>query len=505
MKLYLTIRATLVAAMFVGAGCTAAEVDPFITVRAPVIALTHATVIDGTGGPALRDQTVVVDRGQIAAVGSAPTVALPPGAHVIELRGHTVIPGLVGMHDHLFYAADGGQRYISAPRRFAQLYLAAGVTTIRTGGTIDLAADARTKRDVDAGRWPGPSIHLTSAYIHSVSDRDHASAVIDDLVDSGATSVKVYTSATRQDLGAVVQAAHQRGLKVTGHLCAVGFREAAALGIDNLEHGLIVDTEFYSRKLPDVCPDWGMAVSELLRVDVDGGSVQETIRQLVRANVAVTSTLALFETFSPRSAYADPRVEVLLAPDLLDGYRRAVSQHIATVAERRAWEGALKVEMAFERSFVRAGGLLMAGADPTGWGHALPGAANHRNIELLVEAGFSIEQAIRIASANGATFLGQLSRIGTVTAGKRADLVVLRGDLTTDVRALRDVRVVFRDGLGYAPQLLLAAVRGQVGAERPTWMSELAAGAGIFVLGMAAAILASRVARRKKTPAPPPG
>jgi hypothetical protein len=126
-------------------------------------------------------------------------------------------------------------------------------------------------------------------------------------------------------------------------------------------------------------------------------------------------------------------------------------------------EAALKKEMAFELAFVRAGGLLMAGPDPTGNGGVLPGFGDQRELQLLVEAGFTPVEAIRIATANGARYLGRLDRIGTIEAGKQADLVVLKGDPTRRIADVENVEIVFKDGVGFDPVKLNASVRGMVG------------------------------------------
>ena len=119
--------------------------------------------------------------------------------------------------------------------------------------------------------------------------------------------------------------------------------------------------------------------------------------------------------------------------------------------------------MAFELAFARAGGLLLAGADPTGNGGALPGFADQRGLALLVEAGFTPVEAIRIASANGARYLGRIDRIGTVEPGKIADLVIVRGDPTQRIQDVEEVEIVFKDGFAYDPVKLIDSVRGMVG------------------------------------------
>src|SRR6184192_3096365 len=140
------------------------QVRQFVSVGDSVVALTNVTVIDGTGAAPKTNQTVVIRNGRIADVGPASSVRAPAGARVIDLGGHTVIPGLVGMHDHLFYTAAGGrsaQMSFTGPR----LYLASGVTTIRTTGGRAPYAEINTKEAIEAGRVPGPRIHLTAPYI----------------------------------------------------------------------------------------------------------------------------------------------------------------------------------------------------------------------------------------------------------------------------------------------------------------------------------------------------
>lgn len=136
---------------------------------------------------------------------------------------------------------------------------------------------------------------------------------------------------------------------------------------------------------------------------------------------------------------------------------------IAEHADKSIMPVLMKKEMQFEREFVAAGGLLMAGCDPTGYGATLPGFGDERNLELLVEAGFTPEQAIQIYTQNGAKFLGREDRIGTIAAGKQADLVVVSGDPAKDISAVEHVEYVFKKGIGYDPAKLIDSTRGMVG------------------------------------------
>jgi imidazolonepropionase-like amidohydrolase len=445
-------------------------VQPFVSVDAPVVVLRHVRVIDGTGAPARGDQMVVVRNGVIAAVAGA-DASVPDGARVLDLPGRTVIPGLVGMHEHLFYSAkmvrgpSGLSESFFVPQAysFPRLYLAAGVTTARTAGSIEPYLDLSVRRMIDAGQTPGPRFDITAPYVegptplfpqmHPLPDVASVRRFVEYWADQGATSFKIYNFVSRAQLAAAVEAAHKRKLKVAAHLCSVGFREAAALGVDSLEHGLITDTEFAPGKKPDVCLPGKDPVAGL---KVNDARVQELIKDLVAHRVAIGSTLAIFESaFRPERL--DRRGLELMIPETavnVEAIRAALGK---TPRPER-----LRQEMDFERAFARAGGLLIAGADPTGYGAVLAGFGDQRNIELLVEAGFTPVEAIVIATANGARYLGR-DDIGTIAPGKRADLVVVAGDPSARISDIEKVETVFKDGVGYDSGKLIEAVRGNVG------------------------------------------
>lgn len=457
-----------------------AALAPYVKVAAPTIVLEHVRVIDGTGAPARDDQTILIENGKISWAGlfmASPTP--PPGARVIDESGKTVFPGLVGMHEHLFYPLPGGgpgllplygEMADSAPR----LYLAGGVTAARTAGSLEPYTDISIKQEIDAGKMPGPKLFLTGPYLegapaigpqmHTLTGPDDAARLVDYWAGEGMTSWKGYMHVTPQELKAAIDAAHAKGQKVTGHLCAVGFQEAAALGIDNLEHGLVVDTEFYSQKKPGVCPGQRAPQEELAKMDVEGPQIQGTIRDLIAHHVAVTSTLAIFESFVPNRPpmSEEMRVRSSLLPDAWASYattRATIAEHVADPM----WARLLKMEMQFERDFAKQGGLLMAGCDPTGYGGVLPGFGDQRNLELLVEAGFTPEEAIHIATENGAQWLGQEMNFGTIAPRKAADLVVVDGNPAKNIADVEKVDTVFKDGVGYDPQKLIESVRGLVG------------------------------------------
>ena len=457
------------------------QVKAFVKVEPGVVALTHVRVIDGTGAAAREDQTIVLNKSKIDTVGAATTVNVPKDAQVIDLHGYTVIPGLVGMHDHMFYPVGPGifgEMAFSFPR----LYLAGGVTTIRTTGSLEPYTDLEIKKKIDSGEMPGPKMHVTGPYLegagswavqmHQLTGPEDATKTVNYWLDEGVDNFKAYMFITPEELSAAVVAAHKRGAKVTGHLCSIGFRQAADLGIDDLEHGLFVDTEFFPWKKPNECTDTPKDPAFMATLDVNSRPLHDMILYLVQKHVAVTSTLPVFEmgTFTGRPTIPQ-RVLDALTPDARSALlqNRVRSSDAAVIrkeygTDTSPWPAAFKKELEFEYAFAKAGGLLLAGEDPTGMGGVLAGFGDQREVELLVEAGFTPIEAIHIATANGAQFLGELDRIGTVAPGKQADLVVIKGDPSQKIEDIENVETVFKDGVGYDSAKLIDSVRGTVGS-----------------------------------------
>jgi imidazolonepropionase-like amidohydrolase len=439
----------------------------FVKIDSPVVVLTHVRIVDGTGAPARENQTIVIRDGKIAEANDTPRVTLPAGATIIDLPGRTVIPGLVMMHEHLYYTAGAGV-YGQYGASFVRLYLAGGVTTMRTGGNVNGFMDMNLARRIDAGELAGPAIDATGPYLngpntqlqmHSLVDAADARRQVAYWADMGATSFKAYMQITRDELKASIEEAHKRGLKITGHLCSVTYAEAADLGIDNLEHGFMASTDFVADKQPDVCPGQAKGQQTIAALDENGAPFKALVKKLVDKRVALTSTMTVFETFTPGRPM--PRgLDVLVAP-LREQFQRAydrVQQNPQSVYKTLFPKG-----MALERAFAKAGGLLTAGTDPTGSGGVVPGFADQREIELLADAGFSPVEAISIATLNGAKYLGRDAKIGTIAAGKQADLVVVNGDPSRTIEDVRRVETVFKAGIGYDPVKLVASVSGQVG------------------------------------------
>jgi imidazolonepropionase-like amidohydrolase len=478
----LVLASVMWAAAFAVGQALSPQVKDFVKVDAPVVALTHVRVIDGTGAPAREDQTVILNQEKIESVGDASAANVPKDAQVLDLHGYSIIPGLVGMHDHMFYPT-GGSVYGEMAYSFPRLYLAAGVTTIRTTGSLEPYTDLELKRSIDTGTTPGPKMHVTGPYLegkgswaiqmHELTGPEDATRTVNYWMDEGVDNFKAYMFITRAEMRAAIEAAHKRGAKVTGHLCSVTWREAVDLGIDDLEHGWFVDTEFQSGKKPDECSGIGEDPVGLAKLDANSGPMHDSIQYLIQHHVAVTSTLPVFEMFSFTGRPAiDKRVLDALAPDArtawlanrvrysdADFFRKNFGTDVSP------YPAAYKKELEFEYAFSKAGGLLLAGLDPTGIGGVIAGFGDQREVELLVEAGFTPLEAIHIATYNGAQYLGELDRIGTIAPGKHADLVVIKGDPSKKIEDIENVETVFKDGIGYDSEKLIESVRGRVGLE----------------------------------------
>jgi len=442
-------------------------VRSFINVDAPVVVLTHVRVIDGTGAAPRENQTLVLRDGNIVGFGDTGTQAHPQGSTVLDLTGRSVIPGLVMVHEHLYYPTGPGV-YGQLGESFVRLYLAGGVTTMRTGGNANGVMDIELARQIEDGKQPGPAIDATAPYLngpqgmlqmHALRDAEDARSQVKYWADMGATSFKAYMNITRDELGAVVEEAHKRGMKVTGHLCSVTYAEAIDLGIDNLEHGFFPATDFVPDKKPDVCPGQAVGQRTIAALDPNGRAFRNLVKKLVDRHVALTSTLTVFETLTPGRPMP-PGLDVLL-PELRQNFESFYERNAQNT--KSVMPALLPKGFLLERAFAQAGGLLIAGTDPTGAGGVVPGFSNQRQLELLVEAGFSPVEAIKIGTLNGAKYLGRDARVGSIAIGKQADLVVVNGDPSRTIADVRKVDLVFKQGVGYDPARLIASVSGKVG------------------------------------------
>ncbi|HWT06940.1 MAG TPA: amidohydrolase family protein [Xanthomonadales bacterium] len=443
------------------------------------IAIVDVRLFDGTGAPVRDHQTVVIEGDRIAAVGATRDVHAPAGATIVDGRGATLMPGMVATHEHLFWFAPSapGPSGRPMPFQFPRLYLAAGVTSARTTGSMSPWTDLATRDGVAKHVRPGPKLDVTSPYISGPDEfypemarlRDAAEgrAFVDMWADRGVTSFKLYMHVQPDVARAVAAQAHRRHAKVVAHLCSIGAEEAVAIGVDSLEHGLFVDEDFDPKYRPNVCPDQSSELSPALaKLPIGDPRVTRLVRDMIAHHVALSSTLPVFEAFDIMRYDRDDWKRT--AP-LLNAVERAAGEAKRDRMRRNGasfaaeMDGGLKTEMRFEVAFYRAGGLLTGGADPTGLGTTLAGIADQREFELLVEAGLRIPEAVRVMTLNGAVSLGRADSVGTIAAGKSADLLLLDGDLANDVTAIEHPRVVFQDGIGYDAPAIFASLMGSVG------------------------------------------
>ena len=289
MKVGTVTLALGVALFFSAAAAPGQDFRDFIAVEGPAIALTHVKVIDGSGGPALEDQTILIQGDQITAVDPSGAVEVPEGFEVVDLTGHTVIPGLIGLHNHSYYTGGNGR---AAQLSFSgsRLYLASGVTTIRTTGARSPYEELNLAREIEAGRTIGPTMFTTGPYLTGeegprtmtlLESAEQARRVVRYWAEEGVSWFKAYTWISRAELGAAIEEAHRHGAKFTAHLCSVGYQEAVALGIDNVEHGLFANSEYAPNKRPDECPRGFRDGYPAL--DVNSEMVQKTFRDMIEA------------------------------------------------------------------------------------------------------------------------------------------------------------------------------------------------------------------------------
>jgi imidazolonepropionase-like amidohydrolase len=442
-------------------------VKRFIDYDSAFITITHCKLADVKNGKFIEDQTVIVRNGIITAIGDSKKLSSLAGSVVIDLTGKSLLPGFVLLHEHMYYAAyskDFTYLHVKElPYTFPKLYLACGATTVRTAGSVEPYSDLNLKRDIDQGKILGPEIDVTAPYLegkggifpgmHQLSGPAEAKTFVDFWASQGCTSFKGYMFVDKPTLKAAIDEAHAKGLKVTGHLCAVTYREAADMGIDQLEHGFSASTDFAPGKKENACPLGAPPIAS-----ADSPKVKDLIRFLIDKKVTMTSTLAVIYNMTTLDTTIRPEVLEAMSPDTREMFLNVYNKMRNAYGNKAMLE-----EMKMEKMFSDAGGLLTVGTDPTGSGATLAGYGSQQTIELLTQAGFSPIQAIRIATYNGAKALGLENKIGSIEVGKTADLVVIDGDVSQHLENIRKIVWVFKQGIGFNSQKIFSSVKGEVG------------------------------------------
>ena len=414
-----------------------------------VYALTNVSVIDGTGAAATRNQTIIVAGGVIQFVGDAAAAQPPASATVLDLRGSTVLPGLIMMHEHV--RGD----YLSS-----RLFLARGITTVRNTGSFEPIGEINLRTWIREGRVPGPEMFLTSPalsqheealsrykfiILQNVRDDAHARRIVSYWASEGVDAIKAYRGMTSTMLRVIVEEAHRLGLHVSGHLDdrKISCTEAAEIGLDSWEHN-------FSRCFSTAAPGGGRGS----RLDPDSPAGKAVMATLLSRRMTFTETPVDDRPLTAAEL-------AVLAPDAAADYQRIVRENDDLLGEHPASDEVQGKPGHALVAFSRAGGRVMLGADAVGLPQ-VPGFANLKALNLLYSIyGFTPLEAIRIATLNGASFLGIDKRTGSIAQGKEADLVVVKGDPSARMKDIDNVQFVFSNGVLFDSAKMLEEMRGK--------------------------------------------
>lgn len=444
----------------------------FVSANARIVLIKNARIVDGTGAEAIVNQSILIRGGKIISITASGQTATPEDAEVIDAQGKTILPGFVMLHEHMFYNASDPDWFIQStqPVIFPRLYLAAGVTTARTAGSFEPYTDLKVKQYIASGRLVGPNFDTSAPFVEGapaqvlqapeIETPEEARRFVNYWADQGMTSFKAYMNISKAALGAAIEEAHARGLKVAGHLCSVTYGEASDLGIDNLEHGFLLATDFVVDREKDKCG--GFPLARFMELELESPEVQALMDKLIENNTAITSTLAVLARISATVNPPNPAAIKTLGHGAKAHYLGNHAQGYANALNNDIWERAVRKEMAWEKAFADKGGLVVTGSDTTGIGGTVAGFANHELLKLLVEAGFTPLQAIQISTLNGAISMGRENTIGSIAVGKNADLILIDGKPDRDINDITKVVTVFKDGVGYNSKKLIEASRGRV-------------------------------------------
>ena len=363
--------------------------------QAPVLAVVHGTLIDGTGAEPLQDAVVLIEGDRIVAVGQADEVAIPDDAQTLDATGCTVLPGFINAHVHAAYDAEQLARWASA-----------GVTTVRDVGTfgrwtsdrgeVFVARDALNADGIGARLVvAGPLVTTVGGYGGLyVTSPDDARAKVNELIDQGADVIKIaiehdlqgrrWPTLTPEETAAIVETAHACGVRVAAHVSrAWHVEQALEAGVDDVNH---------------------MAVDRVS---------DELIHRMVASGMQWVPTMELWDCVAVRHGAVD------WLDQALDNLRR----------------------------FFEAGGEVVLGTDFAGYSCDFDDGMPMVEILLMARAGMSPMGIIAAATRNAAVACGRADDLGTIEPGKMADLLIVRGDPLEDLSVLLDVRSVFVGGL----------------------------------------------------------
>jgi imidazolonepropionase-like amidohydrolase len=414
------------------------------------IVLQNARVVDVVKGTVLEGYSVLISNGKIISIEKSGHLPIPKTARVVDLNGKTILPGLVMLHEHMNYN-NGAAVWQSHPVSFPKLFLAAGVTTLRTAGAENPMYDLNLKRQIDSGRMAGPRMFVTGPMFNDVSGGFLGDFIISTYeegrkatafwAEKGCTSFKVYSDISKEALRGVIDEAHARGLMVTGHLGRMPCTEAANLGIDNIEHSF-----------GSCSADLNLPWDTTWNVRPEQEAVKELISLLIAKKTVLTIT-----PFSD-SDYRNPSLLEYLSTD----ERKRVEAYVKNPPPFMPKEVNDKQLRPLEKLFIKNGGRVVLGADAADCG-LLPGFQNHNAMVSMVKAGWTPLEVIKMATIDGARFLQTDKELGSIGVGKNADLLIVSGKPEERIEDIRNVEIVFRNGIGYDSKALRESVKGLVG------------------------------------------
>jgi len=444
------ISACIVAAMSCAWPCRG--VAAVESVR-PSVAITDVTVVDVEQGRTIGLRTVLIEGGRVVAIDEPAASHIPDGAQRVDGHGRFLIPGLVDMHVHLFNNATH-----RPPNTWAfPLFIANGITAVREMAAIPQSMPIvhAWRKATENGTLIAPHIIAAGVVAYGPSP-DEAVRQVDVAADAGADFIKVFSDISAPSWRAVIDAAHRRSLPVMGHVPAgISVLAAAQAGQRTDEHLTQIFESCSTIERAVFDERHGLEGEALVaRSDAQESRVLEAFDQpacdhvaaaLAKSGQAQVPTLVLpYEESKPagRAPANDSRWKYLRTDERTRWLRaqQSLTPDERAVAARR-WPVARKIVTTLHH----AGAVLLAGTD-TPMPNVYPGDSLHEELALLVESGLSPAEALRSATLAPALFLGIADRMGSVSVGKRADLVLLDANPLTDIRNTRRIRAVLLDG-----------------------------------------------------------
>jgi imidazolonepropionase-like amidohydrolase len=430
-------------------GYTQSE-SKFVIYDQAEIVLQNARVVDVVKGIVLEGYSVLISNGKIISIEKTGKFSAPKTAKIIDLTGKTILPGLVMLHEHMMYN-NGAALWQFHPVSFPKLFLAAGVTTLRTAGAENPMYDLNLKRQIDSGFLVGPRMFVTGPMFNDASGGFFGDFIISNYeegrkatafwAEKGCTSFKVYSDISREALRGVIDEAHSRGLIVTGHLGRMSCTEAANLGIDNIEHSF-----------GSCSAELNLPWDTTWNIKPEQKETKELIKLLIAKNIVLTIT-----PFSD-SDFRNPAMLEYLSLD----ERKRIEGYLKDPPPFMPKEVNDKQLRPLEKLFIKSGGRVVLGADAADCG-LLPGFQDHNAMVSMVKAGWTPLEVIKIATIDGATFLKADKVLGSIDLGKNADLLIVSGKPDQNISDIRNVELVFRNGIGYDSKALRERVKGLVG------------------------------------------